>query len=142
MNGHPVALFEETQGFASWLYVVPVLVIVLMLGILTLRQTTIVTPRAVSVRFGWFYRTSIPLSDVATAAAVEYRPIREYGGWGIRGFSRRRALNARGNRGVLLMKKDGSTLLIGSQKPRELLAALDAAGVRTEDRLPPVVREF
>ena len=67
---------------------------------------------------------------------MAYRPIREYGGWGIRGFGKRRALNMRGDRGVLLIRKDGSTMLIGSQKPRELLAALGQAGVPTQDRLP------
>jgi len=140
MNGTP--LFEETQGFASWVYLLPALVLMVVLGILTLRQTTIVTPQAVSVRFGWLYRTRIPVSDLVQAVAVEYRPIRDYGGWGIRGIGRRRALNSRGNRGVLLTKSDGSTLLIGSQKPRDLLTALAAVGVKTEDRLPLVVREF
>jgi hypothetical protein len=94
------------------------------------------------VRFGFLYRTSIPIADVRRAEAVEYRPISEYGGWGIRGFGKKRALNTRGNRGVLLTKTDGSTLLIGSQKPRELLDALAKAGVATEDRLPAAMREF
>ena len=88
------------------------------------------------MRFGVLYRTSIPIADLARAEAVAYRPIREYGGWGIRGFGRRRALNMRGDRGVLLHRKDGSTILVGSQKPRELLAALGQAGVAVEDRLP------
>ena len=37
---------------------------------------------------------------------------------------------------------DGSTMLIGSQKPRELLEALARAGVPTQDKLPAAVREF
>ena len=95
-----------------------------------------------TVRFGFLYKTRVPFTEIARAEAITYRPIRDYGGWGIRGFGRRRALNTRGNEGVLLTRVDGSTLLIGSQKPRELLAALSRAGVETEDRIPVVVRDF
>jgi hypothetical protein len=140
MNGS--AWFEETQGFAPWAYVLISLVFLVLLSVLTLRQTTIVADDAVTVRFGPFYRMRIPFSEIAHAEAVSYRPVREYGGWGIRGLGRKRALNTRGNLGVLVTRDDGSTVLIGSQKPRELLAALGRGGVRTEDRLPVVVRDF
>jgi len=140
MNGAPV--FEESQNFSPWLYLVVALVLAILFGVVTARQKTVVTPTSVDVRFGVLYRTSIPLADLAQAEAVAYRPIREYGGWGIRGFGRRRALSMRGDRGVLLTRKDGSTVLVGSQKPRELLAAIGQAGVPTQDKLPPVIREF
>jgi hypothetical protein len=140
MNG--TALFEETQTFSPWIYLIGVLVLAILAAVMTLRQTTTVTPSAVNVRFGFLYRTQIPLSDIRQAEAIAYRPVVEYGGWGIRGFGKKRALNTRGNRGVLLTKADGATMLIGSQKPRELLEALARAGVATQDRLPPSVREF
>lgn len=140
MNG--AAFFEESQGFSPWVYALLALVLVIIAATATSRQTTTVTADAVTVRFGFLYSTRIPFSEIRSAAAIVYRPIREYGGWGIRGTRRRRALNMRGNQGVLLTKADGSTLLIGSQKPRELLAALAQAGVPTEDRLPPKIRDF
>jgi hypothetical protein len=136
------AFFEETQNFSPWLYALVAFVFAILIAVVTAHQTTRVTPEAVEVRFGVLYRTSIPIADLAQAEAVAYRPIREYGGWGIRGFGRRRALNMRGDRGVLLHRKDGSTILVGSQKPRELLAALAQAGVAVQDRLPPVIQEF
>ena len=140
MNGN--ALFEESQSFSPWIYLVAVLVLAILASVATLRQKTVVTPEAVTVRFGVFYRTQIPLSDVRQAEAIVYRPIADYGGWGIRGFRRKRAFNARGDRGVLLTRADGSTVLIGSQKPRELLEALTKAGIPTQDKLPPSIREF
>ena len=140
MNGN--VLFQESQGFPPWIYAIAVLVIAILAAVATLRQTTTVSTDAVTVRFGVLYRTRIPLSDVRQAEAIEYRPIKDYGGWGIRGFGRKRALNARGNRGVLLTRADGSTVLIGSQKPRELLGALSQAGVATQDKLPPTIQEF
>jgi len=140
MNGP--AWFEETQGFAPWIYLLVGTVLLVLCGLLTLRQTTTVAPDAVTVRYGFLYRVRIPVSEIAHAEAMTYRPVRDYGGWGIRGFGRRRALNARGDQGVLVTRADGSTVLIGSQRPRDLLAALAQAGVRTEDRLPVVVRDF
>jgi len=140
MNGAP--LYQETQTFSPWVTALVLGVVILLGAVLTMRLSTTVTSDALSIRYGFLYRTRIPLSEVAHAEAVEYSPIRQYGGWGIRGSRRRRALNARGNQGVLLTRSDGSTLLVGSQRPRELLEALSRAGVATEDRLPIVVKEF
>ena len=50
----------------------------------------------------------------------EYKPIREYGGWGIRGFGKNRALNVSGNIGLQLEFKDGKKLLIGTNNSVEL----------------------
>jgi hypothetical protein len=135
-------LFSETQGFPLWTYALMALVVFVILSILTVRQVTRVEPGSVTISYGFLYRTSIPTSDIRLAEAVQYRPVRDYGGWGIRGTRSRRALNTRGDRGVLLTRANGSTLLIGSQKPRELLAALAQAGVKTEDKLPAEMREF
>lgn len=56
-----------------------------------------------------------------------YRPILEYGGWGIRcSFTGKgKAYNVSGNKGVQLVLTNGKKLLIGSQKPDELAAAID-----------------
>jgi hypothetical protein len=140
MNGS--ALYNETQSFSPWVVAVLLGVVALLAALLTLRLTTIVTSDALSVRYGFLYKARVPLSEIALAEAVEYAPVREYGGWGIRGSRRRRALNARGNQGVLVTRSDGTTLLVGSQRPRELLEALARAGVATQDRLPIVVKEF
>jgi hypothetical protein len=140
MNGAP--LYQETQSFSPWVTALLLGVVLLLGAVLTMRLSTTVTSDALSIRYGFLYRTRIPLAEVAHAEAVEYSPIRQYGGWGVRGTLRRRALNARGNQGVLVTRSDGSTLLIGSQRPRELLEALARAGVVTEDKLPIVVKEF
>jgi hypothetical protein len=137
-----VSVYEESQRFAPWVYVLVGAVVLLLLGVLTLRMQTAVTPEAVTVRYGLLGSIQVPLREIARAEAVVYRPVRDYGGWGMRGFGSRRAVNACGNRGVLITRRDGSTLLIGSQEPRRLLAALSQAGVVTEDRLPVEVREF
>ena len=57
-----------------------------------------------------------------------YRPVLDYGGWGIRrGRDGERVLNARGDRGVRLHHFDGSKILIGSQRAEELALAVEGA---------------
>lgn len=140
MNG--ATFYEETQGFGPGIYAAIAVLLIIVLSLATLRLKTSVGPDEVTVRLGFLTTTRVPYRSIARAEAVVYRPIRDYGGWGIRGSMRRRALNARGNQGVLITRTDGSTLLIGSQTPRALLAALHRAGVPTEDKLPPDIREF
>jgi hypothetical protein len=59
--------------------------------------------------------------------ARRYRPILEYGGWGIRcSFTGKgKAYNVSGNKGLQLVLTNGKKLLIGSQRPDELVAAID-----------------
>lgn len=70
----------------------------------------------------------IPYEEIKTAEARTYRPVREYGGWGIR-YSRKngKAYNVSGDRGVQLELLDGRRVLFGSQRADELAAALNEA---------------
>jgi hypothetical protein len=102
--------------------------LVLVVMILLLHMTTEATPSDLRVWFGWLptYRRAVPIESIRSVEVVTYRPIAEYGFWGIRsGRDGERALIARGNRGVRIELTDGSKLLIGSQKPELLAAALD-----------------
>lgn len=93
---------------------------------------TEVHPDGIYVRFVPFhlsYRKML-FADLKSYEARAYSPLGEYGGWGIRygaGGKRNMAYNVSGNRGVQLEFKDGRRLLIGSQKPDELVRAIDAA---------------
>lgn len=51
----------------------------------------------------------------------DYNPIADYGGWGYRNGSQGKAYNTKGSVGLQLIFKDGSRLLIGSQKKDELI---------------------
>jgi hypothetical protein len=65
-------------------------------------------------------RRRVPFAEIVSATSVRYRPIIEFGGWGIRGTRRRRAWTARGDQAVDLELTGGRTLLIGSDRPRRL----------------------
>jgi hypothetical protein len=89
------------------------------------RLTVEVHADRVQIRYRPFVRRTIWLDSVTAAEPVTYDPVREYGGWGIKGWSRRKiAYNVRGDRGVLITLADGRTVLIGSQRPEDLAAAL------------------
>jgi hypothetical protein len=89
------------------------------------RLTVAVHADRIEIRYRPFLIRTIPLGSVVRAEAITYKPVREYGGWGIKGWSRRKiAYNVRGDRGVLLTLADGRTVLIGSQRPDDLAAAV------------------
>ncbi len=59
--------------------------------------------------------------DLSEYYARKYKPLLEYGGWGIRfSFRKGKAYNVSGNKGVQLVFKSGKRLLIGSQRAEEL----------------------
>src|ERR1700722_12563683 len=90
--------------------------------------STEVTPAGVRVWFGWAptYRRIVSTGTVRSIEVVSYRPIADYGFWGIRaGRDGDRALIARGNRGVRLELTDGTKLLIGSQRAEALAMAME-----------------
>jgi hypothetical protein len=93
------------------------------------RLVTEVRPGELVVRLFPFRAKRIPTAEIASAETREYSPMREYGGWGVR-VSRGsgRAYNAAGTQGVQLVLADGSRVMIGSQQPEQLLAAIRAAG--------------
>ncbi len=104
------------------------LALLMIVIVFLLHMTTEVTPAGVHVWFGWAptYRRIVSIGTVRSIEVVTYRPIADYGFWGIR--ARRdgdRALIARGNRGVRLELTDGTRLLIGSQRSEALAMALE-----------------
>ena len=80
----------------------------------------------VLVRFRPMHTRSIPISAIAEVEARKYNAVKEYGGWGIKGWSGKKiAYNVKGSWGVDLVLTDGRRILIGTQKPQELAAAIE-----------------
>jgi len=76
-------------------------------------------------------RRVVPYSEIASMDAVVYRPIREFGGWGIRGAGKKRAWTARGDRALVLALSDERQLYVGSDHPQRLAERIrTAAGER------------
>ena len=129
--GLAAVVFDSDDG-AGW----PVAIVLLLIGVGipllfgSARLTVEVLADRIEIRYRPFIARTIRLEDVVAAESVAYHPLREYGGWGIKGWSRRKiAYNVRGDRGALLMLAGGRTVLIGSQRSDELAASI-------RDRLP------
>lgn len=101
------------------------------LFLLVLRLTVRVDQDQLHIRFFPFVNRHILLEDIARWEARTYRPILEYGGWGVRcSWSKGMAYNVSGNQGVQLELANGKRLLIGSQRPDELALAITQAKMR------------
>jgi len=109
------------------------LTLVVGLGVILLiaksRLDVAVSDDEIFIRFRPFHLNGrhIAMRDVAEARMRVYRPILEYGGWGIRMGFNGMAYNVSGNEGVQLVLANGSRVLIGSQRSRELEAAITSS---------------
>jgi hypothetical protein len=111
-------------GVASGLLLVGVLML-LAAAALTVR----VRPGWIEVRFWPFHLRPrhFALAGIESFDACSFSPIRDYGGWGLRGFGSDRCYTVSGSRGVRLRFRDGRMLMIGSQRAEELADAMHRA---------------
>jgi hypothetical protein len=100
------------------------------------RLDTRISNDGIYVRFFPFHFSFIKIEwdRIAKSYVREYRPIGEYGGWGLRyGFSGNgKAYNVSGNKGIQLIITDGSKLLIGTNKSEEVKEILKQTGHLSE----------
>lgn len=68
---------------------------------------------------------TITIAEIERFELRIYKPVREYGGWGIKGTRKNRVLNASGNIGLQIYFKDGKKLLIGTQRRQALEHAMN-----------------
>lgn len=85
---------------------------------------------ALHVHFFPLLKKNILISEIAEWKAREYKPLLEYGGWGVRWGPSGKAYNVSGTCGVQLKFSNGKRLLIGSQRAEELEAAISRAKSR------------
>lgn len=149
-----VPYYEERQRFAMWVYVL-VLVIMIAAAASLLVAETSVTVLIIVVMFivilNWLYlitRVSddklyvrfgiilpigwkrIPIDEMLEIRSVQYRPLRDAGGWGFK-LGRFEGswcffYNTRGNRGVFI-RTARRNYIVGSQFPEQLYNALMSA---------------
>ena len=123
--GHPWGRHPMSNGsvigWTTFLWLV-------YLRLLTVRLVTEVRPGEVSVAMRGLWREHrIPLADIGSASVVTYDPVRDYGGYGMHVSRQGRAYIAGGTRGVRLEMAKGLPILIGSERPEELSAAIERA---------------
>jgi hypothetical protein len=107
---------------APWAPAIPAL---LFAWLLFTRLETEVRDTGVRLRFRglWFPKT-FAWDAIEGAEGVTYRPLLQYGGWGIRRGLREWAWNVSGSEGVRLHLAGGNSFLIGSAKADRLAEAI------------------
>jgi len=125
-----------------------VVLLALVLGIglpalfIFMHVRTTVLPGSLVVEVVPFSRRKIAPAEIVRFGVRTVRPIRDYGGWGIRGWGGKRAYLMSGDTGVELDLVNGDTILIGSSRPQELAAAIAAmknsqlASLATDSPIP------
>ena len=97
-----------------------------------------VDEQSLRIRFGYlgWPKKDIPVEEILQTEVVTYRPIRQFGGWGIRGGrfqgERTGCYSMKGNRGLLLSLNNQirvgflrtRRLLIGTPEPEKLQLAI------------------
>lgn len=72
-------------------------------------------------------RKVVSFDSIVSLESVRYRPLVEFGGWGVRGARKKQAWTARGDRAVVIGLEEGRRLYVGSDHPRRLEDALRGA---------------
>lgn len=120
---HSDAMLLFTTFFS--VTVVTLLLIIFLIG----RLEVIVTDKGLYYRYVPFFnkfRLIKPIEILHYETRV-YKPLREFGGWGIRYSIKQKTncYNVRGNLGLYIELKNGKRILFGSQEPHKLKFAID-----------------
>jgi hypothetical protein len=103
-----------------------VLVGALMFGVwwlsLVMKLSTRIDRTGIYIRFFPFHLKEkyYPWDEITHYEVVQYNPIKDYGGWGVRYGRKGKAFNVKGNMGLLLTLYGNKSILIGTQKENEL----------------------
>ena len=94
----------------------------------SVKLTVEVHKNGIHICFFPLYSRIISFKDMNSYEVSQYKPISDYGGWGIRWSSEKGwAYNVSGNRGVQLKLSNGKRLRIGSQNPEKLVQMIGEA---------------
>lgn len=83
-----------------------------------------VRKKHVLVQIAPFWSREIPMREIQKVEAITYRPLLDYGGWGVRTRRGTVAYTVSGNQGVQLTLNDGRKILLGSQDADALAKAI------------------
>lgn len=151
-----MTFYEEKQGMAPWLHGLFAISILCSIGLLfwvgsgtvegcvlaitgllllnLFHMRTEIRRDCVYVRLGLLFPMiwrRIPLQPIIEVREVQYRPLRDAGGWGFRygRFEGKRCwyFTMRGDKGVLIVTRDQQRRIVGSQRPEALAQAVNKA---------------
>lgn len=138
--------YQEKQRFRQrwhWALLIGVAVLILFLGpiawvglaivggvaafLYSLRLRTEVREDGIYIQLWPIHRTfrQISWDEIEQYEDRTYSPLREFSGWGIRWAPGKLAYTGSGERGVLIQRTNGRSILVGSQQPAGFRRAID-----------------
>ncbi len=108
------------------------LLLVLSLTVAFIRLDVEVRTDHIFIAFGPVHliRKRIHFSEIESVRGLTYRPLVEFGGWGIRWRPNRTAWSIRGNQAAAVTLRGGKQFYVGSEFPQRLAGAIQT-GMRT-----------
>jgi hypothetical protein len=115
-----IGAVESSTSNSTYIDVlIPFIVLVLIMSwILMMRLKTNINSKGVTAHFQNmpFCKRHYNWSDIESIIIIEYSPLWEYGGWGVRLGANGWCYNVSGNYGIKIIDKTGKPFLIGTQK--------------------------
>jgi len=111
----------------SALLLTTLFVILVLFFVMLISLKTQVRQNGIYVRFFPFHLKfrKFEFTSLKKSYVRKYKPILEYGGWGLRWGFNGTAYNISGTKGLQLQLSNDKLLLIGTQKPKELKMVLE-----------------
>jgi hypothetical protein len=96
----------------------------LLFGLVNMRLE--VTAEEIVVYYRPYSSRRIALDDLEKVEVRRYNAVTEYGGWGVKGWTRdKMAYNVSGDTGVELTLRDGRSVMLGSRRSEELAGVIE-----------------
>lgn len=93
--------------------------VIVPVGLILIRGEVLVTAEAVRIRLLPLYKKTIKAESIQDIKLVEVKALQQFGGWGIR-WNGKWGFILRGNSGIEIMLKNGSSFVISSRQSTEL----------------------
>ena len=127
-GGVVMALFAPTVAFVIWTVV---MLAGGLLSVAALFWSVTIDRRGLVVRLALgFPRFVIPAAEVATATTTDIVPLRDFGGWGIRGVGQRIGVIVRSGEAIEVTRKDGRVFVVTVPQSTRGAALLNALAAR------------
>ena len=122
-GNHPTQTWVLVAFFVFGIFVMGGLILLIT------KMRLIVEIRSDGIWFQYppFYKNwkCIKKEEIKSFEVGNYKPVLEYGGWGIKGGKRKKAYNVSGNIGLKILLKNGNKVLFGTQKKQSVLYAME-----------------
>ncbi len=132
----PILSFSDTQqgnlpltDFIITLSTSLIVISLILFLFLTMQLKVKIDEKGISIEYLPFLKhKEFRWDDIQQAYVKKYHPIKDYGGWGYRGFGKKKAYNLSGSWGIQIMMKNGKQILIGTKQPEKVRQVLQHYG--------------